>query len=169
MCESWPPCYPQAADKRGPVGLALPQPALPAMTFLMSCPSFKLLHLRGSLQTDEIQVITWGTPGLDEGCQVSSEESGFRNSVPVGRMRGLMSSVPQTLWPLKPQDLGWEVLPVPVPSVPEGEAECGLGESGSPLHSPVTSQGGRTWKEGGLGPAVSRMRGMGKTLSQLSF
>ena len=69
----------------------------------------------------------------------------------------------------KPQDLGWEVLPVPVPSVPEGEAECGLCESGSPPHSPVTRQGGRTWKEGGLGPAVSPMRGMGKTLSQLSF
>lgn len=83
------------------MGLALPQPALPAMTFLMSCPSFKLLHLRGSLQTDEIQVITWGTPGLDEGCQVGSEESGFRNSVPVGRIRGVMSSVPQTLWPLQ--------------------------------------------------------------------
>lgn len=146
------------------MGLALPQPALPAMTFLMSCPSFKLLHLRGSLQTDEIQVITWGTPGLDEGCQVGSEESGFRNSVPAGRMRGLMSSVPQTLWPLadKPQDLGWEVLPVPVPSVPEGEAECGLGESGSPPHYPVTRQRGRTWKEGGLGSCCLTDEGDGE-------
>lgn len=80
------------------MGLVFPQPALPAMTFFMSCPSSKLLHLRGSLQTDEIQVITWGTPGLDEGCQVGSEESGFRNSVPAGKMRGLMSSVPQILW-----------------------------------------------------------------------
>lgn len=81
------------------MGLVFPQPALPAMTLVMSCPSSKLLHLRGSLQTDEIQVITWGTPGLDEGCQVGSEESGFRNSVPAGKMRGLMSSVPQILWP----------------------------------------------------------------------
>lgn len=83
------------------MGLALPQPALPAMTFLMSCPSFKLLHLRGSLQTDEIQVITWGTPGLDEGCQVSSEESGFRNSVHFSVVHVLVVTSVYCIWMLE--------------------------------------------------------------------
>lgn len=148
------------------MGLVFPQPALPAMTLVMSCPSSKLLHLRGSLQTDEIQVITWGTPGLDEGCQVGSEESGFRNSVPAGKMRGLMSSVPLASTD-KPQDLGWEVLPVRVPSVPEGEAECRLGESGSPPHSPITRQRGRTRKEGGLGSCCLTDEGDGGDAEQV--
>lgn len=67
----------------------------------------------------------------------------------------------------KPQDLGWEVLPVRVPSVPEGEAECGLGESGSPPHPPVTRQTGRTWKEGGLGSCCLTDEGDGEDAEQV--
>ena len=67
----------------------------------------------------------------------------------------------------KPQDLGWEVLPVRVPSVPEGEAECGLGESGSPPHSPITRQRGRTRKEGGLGSCCLTNEGDGGDAEQV--
>lgn len=54
-----------------------------------------------------------------------------------------------------------------VPSVPEGEAECGLGESGSPPHPPVTRQTGRTWKEGGLGSCCLTDEGDGEDAEQV--
>lgn len=60
---------------------------------------------------------------------MTSEESGIGNNVPMGRMKGVMHSVPRTL--VSSLDTRWglgsEELARQAPPVPEGQAECGLG------------------------------------------
>lgn len=70
---------------------------------------------------------------------MASEESGLRNSVPAGRMRGLVNEL-CLMDPVASEGLGWERLPVRVQRPWRARP-----------HPPVTRQRGRGWGEGGLG------------------